>query len=63
LCALYCIKGYKMKLTDESTFLELKCECVITVSGNFIVGEKCLKKKCKECMKISTLHPFGENRL
>jgi hypothetical protein len=52
-----------MKLTDESTFLELKCECVITVSGNFIVGEKCLKKKCKECMKISTLHPFGENRL
>ena len=49
-----------MKSGDIMT-IELMCGCEILDHGEFVVGEGC--KYCKECNTVSTLHPFGPNRL
>jgi len=43
--------------------VELKCGCQVNDEGKFIVGDNCKENNCKECITISELHPFGENRL
>ncbi len=39
----------------------LKCGCLVSEEGEFIVGQGC--KHCKECNAVSALHPFGDDRI
>jgi hypothetical protein len=39
----------------------LKCGCIVTEEGDFIVGQGC--KQCKECNAVGKLHPFGDDRI
>ena len=39
----------------------LKCGCMVTEEGEFVVGQGC--KHCKECNAVSALHPFGDDRI
>jgi len=39
----------------------LKCGCMVTEYGEFVVGQGC--KHCKECNAVSGLHPSGDDRI
>jgi hypothetical protein len=43
--------------------ITLKCGCQVTEEGKFIVGERCRKNNCYNCITISEQHPFGDKRL
>lgn len=39
----------------------LKCGCIVTEDGEFIVSQGC--SHCKECNTVGKLHPFGYDRI
>ncbi len=39
----------------------LRCGCMVTEEGEFIVGQGC--RNCKECNAVGNLHPFGNSRI
>lgn len=46
---------------DFMADLMLRCGCMVTEEGEFIVGQGC--SHCKECNAVSKLHPFGNDRI